>query len=230
MRHRALVSTALVTSSLALALFAGGCPSETEPSGSTGPSTCALPFLGDPSKDPEIELIARGADGVSSPISDGGEVAMIFPPQGGRVIFAGVRATNIDPCAVKITGALRDLDNMQVRLDARVVNLDPTGDGWGRSDDNDISTFSNVPVCPNQWASKDIYNGEFELTVAVTDRRDRRVTKAVRVVPTCAESMRLEECLCICQAGYVLGQVCDNDGGVGGMGGAGGAGGAGGGG
>src|SRR5215472_149449 len=58
-------------------------------------TTCGIPFLGDPSMPPAIQPIALGADGTSSPLSDGSTIALLFPPQGGRVIFVGAHATNI---------------------------------------------------------------------------------------------------------------------------------------
>src|SRR5262249_28407664 len=158
-----------------------------------------------------IAITARGPDGVARPISDGDTVAMILPPQGGRVIFAGVRVTNVDPCAVTLSGALRDLSTMQIRLDARSINLTPIPGmaGFGESDDEDISTFSNIPVCPNQWSKTDVYGTTYELSVSVTDRDKRTATTTAKVIPSCAEPDNQTECLCICKGGYMLGQQCD---------------------
>jgi hypothetical protein len=156
-----------------------------------------------------MQVIARGADGVSTPIEDGSPVALIFPPQGGRVIFAGVRATNIDACGATLTGVLRDPQNNKICIDFRTVNLEPSADGWGGSVDSDISTFANIPVCPNQWSSKDAFAGEYELEVIVKDRDDRGLKKMVHVKPACAEPENESQCLCICKQGYVLGESCD---------------------
>jgi hypothetical protein len=156
----------------------------------------------------EIKLIARGADERSVDLADGDKVALILPPQGGRVIFVGVKATNLSPCTVKVTGSFRDLTNQQVRVDARTVNLAATGDGWGTATDSDISTFSNVPMCPNQWATSDIFDTVFELTVAVEDPTGRKASKTIKATPTCAEPAYRAECLCQCKKGYVLGQPC----------------------
>jgi hypothetical protein len=193
----------------------GGCP-DTSPGPSDPPDagpSCGIPFLGDRAKAPEIELIVRGTDGVSAKVADGAAVAMIFPPQGGRVIFAGARATNIDPCGVKLTGTLRDLKTMQITVNTRTINLEPAGDGWGASDDKDISSFANVAVCPNSWSETNIYGNEYELTVKLTDRDKHIVTKVAKVIPSCAEPENMAECLCICKAGYVLGEPCGGGGG-----------------
>ncbi len=174
---------------------------------------CALGFLGDPGKPVEMKLIVRGTNEKSTEIADGARLPLILPPQGGRVLFVGVIATNISACAVKITGSVRDLANQQVRLDARTVNLQATGGGWGASVDSDVSSFSNVPMCPNQWATSDIFEEPFELAVSVSDALGHSATKTLNaVVPFCAEPAYEAECLCQCQKGYVLGQVCRDGG------------------
>lgn len=206
-RRRAL----LLVLALGASALGAGCGPDTESPTDAGPdgsSGCTLPFLGDEKKDAVAELWALGPDGVSHPVKDGDTVSMIFPPQGGRVIFAGVRATNLDPCGLKITGSLRDPATKQVRIDGRNVNLFPEADGWGRSVDDDISTFANVPVCPNQWASTDLFGQTFELAVALTDRGGRKVTVTAQVLPACDEVEHQSECLCICKQGYVLGEMC----------------------
>jgi hypothetical protein len=133
----------------------------------------------------------------------------MLPPQGGRVMFIGVRATNIGPCGVELTGTLRDLSSGQVRIDSRKTHLAPTGDGWGTSVDTDISTFAMIPTCPNQWASTDVYGNTFELELSVLDKDGRTATKKLNVVPTCGEPADLAECQCQCKKGYTLGQACN---------------------
>jgi hypothetical protein len=191
-----------------------GCGSPPNPTPDAGPPGCGIPFLGDPRREPELELIALDAQGKSAPVKDGDAVAMILPIQGGRVIFTGVRATNVDPCGVKIAGALRDLATRQARPDIRTVNLTPTGDGWGVSDPEDLSSFANVPVCPNQWSKTDLFGATYELSVTLIDRDKRTFTRAAKVRPACAELDNFAECTCICKGGYVLGEACDaSDGG-----------------
>jgi hypothetical protein len=203
---------------LALALACAACSSPVPPpetdAGMIG--GCKLAYLGDPSAEPILEVIALGPEGEIQTVSDGGNVSLIFPPQGGRVVFAGVRATNVDPCAVRIAGALRDPTTKQVRLDTRIINLEPTEDGYGRSAPTDISTFANIPACPNQWAEDDLFDKPYELTISLTDRDGRKVTKIMTVTPRCDEPGREAECLCMCDGDYVLGMQCDPavDGGI----------------
>jgi hypothetical protein len=203
---------------LALGLGLAGCsPQSGGPKVDAGIDArpiCGVGFLGDPASPVAMQLIALGASGTSSDIGDGSTLALIFPPQGGRVVFVGVRATNLDPCGVQLSGALRDLTTNEARPDVRTVNLAPTGDGGGASTDTNISTFANIPVCPNEWSVTDTYGHPYDLIVSVKDRGGRSASQTVVVTMTCAEPSNLAECLCICKAGYVLGQACD-DGGVG---------------
>lgn len=199
------------------ALAAAGCgPDLPEQPADAGPDAapCAAGFLGDPAGDAAMEIIALGVEAASAVVEEGGEVALILPPQGGRVIFAGVRATNVDACGAKITGVLRETSSGKIQIDARTVNLKAFGDGWGGSSDTDISTFANIPICPNQWASQDAFGKEYELEVSLKDRGERTVKKTVRVTPACAEPANEAQCLCICKGGYVLGEMCVDDGGT----------------
>lgn len=205
----------IAASSGALFVSAGasGCgPEPTPPVVDAGTDVkvgCTLPFIGDSTKETELEIIVLKADYTSTPVAEGDSVALIFPPQGGRVIFAGVRARNIDPCSIQLAGALRDLDTAQLRVDARTINLEATSDGWGSSSDADIASFANVPICPNQWSKTNIHGTKYELEVSITDRAKHKVTKKVSVIPACAEPENAAECNCICKGGYILGEMCD---------------------
>jgi hypothetical protein len=123
-------------------------------------------------------------------------------------VFVGAVATNIAACGVELSGVLRDTSSGQVRVDARTANLVPRGDGWGGPVDGDISTFSNIPLCPNQWASTAVYDSSFELTVSVTEPGGRSASQTIQVTPVCGEPMHEAECLCQCQQGYMLGEMC----------------------
>lgn len=190
-----------------------------------GPSICPTGFLGDPTKEPVIELRALRTDGTDVPLAEGDDLAIIFPPQGGRVAFLGVRATNVDGCAMQIIGALRDPLSQRVMIDGRTVNLTREADGWGTTgrgakltnieDSQAIGDYSNVPLCPNSWADQDIFDKPFEVEVVVTDRRKRKASKRVTVTPRCAEPGAKETaCRCLCKKGYVLGESCGEDAGA----------------
>jgi len=189
------------------ALLVCGCPKDDDP--------CQLGFIGDRSAAPELEVIVLDPDGTVRAIADGAGAPLIEPPQGGRVIFAGVRARNVDACAATLTGALRDSTSNHVMVDTRTINLVAQSGGTGGSTPDEASTFANVPVCPNQWSQRDVFGQDYTLEITLIDRQQRRVTKNLRVQPMCAEpGGKLTECLCICKKGYVLGEPCTPDGGV----------------
>ena len=173
-----------------------------------GGGSCSLPFVGDPCAPLEVEVLYFDVDQENHPIAAGAEIPLICPPQGGRVMFLGVRARNVDPCGVSLTGALRDVDSNAVRVEQRIVNLAPTDDGWAESSPGDISNFANVPICPNQWTDKTIYESDFRLELVLQDRCGRQVQKQETVRPACSEPGHEGECRCMCRAGYVLGEPC----------------------
>ena len=209
---------------IACALLATGCP-ETDPettpdAGADATQSCPFDFVGDPAQDVAIVPIVLGVDGKSTELHDGDDIPLIFPPQGGRVVFVGARAQNLDPCAVVIGGTMRDPVNAKLTFDNRTINLRPGDDGWATSLDADYNTFSNIPICPNQWgASKDAFDQHFEVEISVKDRGGRKASAKVDVVPRCAEPENLDNCKCICKFGYTTGEQCSSgSGGAGGGG------------
>jgi hypothetical protein len=171
-------------------------------------------FLGDAAGAPDFDFLVLQAGGTVASLSDGGPVPMLLPPQGNRYIFPGVRATNVDGCQLHVVASLRDLSTRRLATEQRYINLIATGDGWGVSgvpgEQAPIASanFSNVQVCPNFWSATNIYGHEYALEMTIQDRANRQAMKAIHVTPFCGEPQNLAECLCICQAGYVLGQPC----------------------
>jgi len=201
------------------ALGLTGCVSPARPDAGADAEPCPVGFLGDAAAGPELEVQVFLADDTIATVRDGDSVPMLLPPQGGRVIFAGVRATNVDACALQLRGALRDPGTSAVMFDMRTINLTPTGDGWGASATSTtsiseaIASFSNIPTCPNNWSSTDVYGNAYALEVTIVDRGKRELTKTVQVTPECGQPENLAECLCICKAGYITGQACSDGGG-----------------
>jgi hypothetical protein len=191
-----------------LALAAAACTPTPAAPDAGPPDPCAVGFLGDAMVPPVVQVIGLDPNMMPFPVADGDMVTLAFPPQGGRVIFAGVRATNLDGCGVQLEGVIRDETTQQVRLDSRTVNLLPTGNGWGESNPTDVSTFANVPVCPNEWSATNLYGTSYQLELAVTDRTGRAATQTLKVTPECSEPAHAAVCLCICRGGYVLGEAC----------------------
>ena len=205
-RHAALLCASL------FGVAVSACP-RNETDGPLPPS-CKYAFAGDKSRAPGIELL-YWADGVTHPVTEGGEVPLLLPLQGGRVIYVGARVTNLDPCGAVITGSIRDLDNNQIRLDARTINFTPQSDGWAETTASDLSSFANIPACPNEWSGKSIFDATYTLELKVRDRGGRTVSMQAGVRPSCAEPAVEAECRCICKTGYKLGEQCQGTGGAG---------------
>jgi hypothetical protein len=163
-----------------------------------------------------IEILAEHwpqapAPGTLEGLPDGGTVDLVRPIQGGKVIYVGVRARNVDGCNVQLTAALRDVTSQQViALEQRPVRLDVGGDGWGHA----RSTFddlANVPACPNAAASRDVDGATWLLELRLDEAGGRTATTSVMIVPRCRLDDQMEECRCECDSDYELGMPCPSD-------------------
>jgi hypothetical protein len=171
---------------------------------------CTLAFVGKARDALALVPVQRTASGMLAELEDGGALDVVFPPQGGRVAFVGVRARNVDPCEVTLKGVLRDTASNKVRFDTRITNLMVDGEE-ARSDEREIATFSNIPLCPNQWSSADVFDQAYELEIVLTERGGRKLERTLAVTPRCAEPEREAACKCMCKHGYELGEPCGED-------------------
>jgi hypothetical protein len=186
-----------------------GTDAGTDPNADPNYPPCATPYLGNPQAPADFIPTALGPQATALSLVEGGGVSIIEPPQGGRVSFVGVRGViNMDPCGIYLSATFRDPVTRQIRYEGRTVTLRRDEGGTGASTDADISTFSNVPLCPNQWSGQDIFDQEYELEIALYDRRDRYLAKTLRVRPACDVPGEAAMCRCICKKGYRLGQPC----------------------
>jgi hypothetical protein len=203
---------------IVFALFAVGCDSTggSAPLPDGGADAGPSCVVGDPSRPIEFEVVFRNAQGEMVPLADGGEVPLLLAPQGGRVMFVGVRARNLDGCPVEITTSLRDVCNDEVvSLEQRPVRLAPTGDGWlAPFQPAELDNYSNLPACPAAALVRDIADQPYQLSIRLFDKLGREVRKTLRVVPTCGEPDQLQQCRCECSADYRLGEACRLDGGT----------------
>lgn len=160
----------------------------------------------------------RDVSGELIPLEDMSEVPLIQPPQGGKVMFVGVRARNVDVCHVTLRTALIDPENGGVvSLERRPVSLESAPDGWlepvhldgsdGMTAHNLAANLSNLPACPRAGLSKAITGEVYELHVTM-ETEDTSVDSVVHVVPRCAEARYLELCTCECALDYKLGASC----------------------
>lgn len=141
---------------------------------------------------------------------DGSEVPLILPPQGGKVMFIGVRAQNLDGCPLNIGTALRDTNtNTIVTLERRPVRMEENDDGFllPRTPAA-ITNYSNLPGCPRAGLSQDVHGVPHELTISVEDQDGRTAELTLTIVPTCAQPEFFDQCVCECDSDYTLGQDC----------------------
>jgi hypothetical protein len=200
---------------IALTLLAAACGNGGGAPADAGVDACSA-FVGDPTQLMDLEVVVLDEEGNLATIGDNDPVPLIMPPQGGRVIFAGIRARHINTCGpVQITGSLRDgtqPTDRVVGLDGRPINLVASADGWAESaEPMQLASYSNIPVCPNHSSSRDIFGELYQLTIGVLDSGNRRGSVSVMVRPFCAEPEKEAACRCICKQGYVLGDPCPPD-------------------
>lgn len=168
---------------------------------------CAVLLIGcgtDPKQPPaEIQIIHQDANSAIIETQPMGQVPLIAPPQGGWVVLLGVRAKNIDPQA-NITTALVDAcDSQLIQIDMRPTRLDAGADGWSQSS---LTTFGNLPVCPQLTATRDLHDVPYIIKVSVEDADGQKATASLTVVPTCP--VEASRCTCECDRDYVVGNEC----------------------
>jgi hypothetical protein len=167
-------------------------------------------FVGDPAKAVEFEVVYRTADGETKSTEDMAEIPLIQPPQGGKVLFVGVRARNINGCGLTLATALCEPENgAVVSLERRPVTLELDADGWmSPQRPTEASNYSNLPACPRADLARSIEGEVYELRVSITDSAGRKAGTSMQVVPTCGEPERSELCHCECSKDYKLGGLC----------------------
>lgn len=169
-------------------------------------------FVGDESLPVEIEPVFLDENNVVQPLSDGDPVPLILPPQGGKVMFIGVRARNLDGCPIQLTTSITDIcgnqvltvDDRPVELKERdgvLVPLPPADFQIG------IADFSNISSCPNRRLVRDMHGHPYRLSIAVRDKQARTATTSLMITPYCAEG-ELEKCLCECDTAFNVAPGC----------------------
>lgn len=178
----------------------GDAPIDADDSDGGDPFACVA-TIGDLAAPPELIAIRSGSpDGVA--LTDGAVVPMMAPPQGGIILLVGVRARNVDGCALQLTAALRDPGTNQViALETRPAQLRIGGDGWGVPVEVQFVSMANLAVCPAAAATRDVFDQPWRLELTIDDR-GRQATTAVTITPSCADVSPMWDCPCQCAADY----------------------------
>jgi hypothetical protein len=171
------------------------------------PTTCPI---GDRSLPIELDAM-HTMGGAVTRLADGGEVELSRPIQGGKVIYVGVTALNVDGCNLQLNAALRDAaSNQVIALEQRPVRLVTGPDGWGVPA-SPFDDLANVPACPNAAATVDIDQASWQLELRLEESGGRSATKILTVAPRCARFDERAECECECDSDYELGSGCPAD-------------------
>jgi hypothetical protein len=170
-------------------------------------------FVGDPNLPAEIQPIFRDVNNEMQPMTAGGSVPLILPPQGGKVMVVGVRARNLDGCPLDISASIRDTcSNAIIALERRPITLNPSGDGWlDPLKPAELENYSNLPACPRANLERDVHAEPYQLTIRVEDKDGRMAETSIEIVPTCAEPEFMDQCLCECRSDYTLGDECTGE-------------------
>jgi hypothetical protein len=172
----------------------GGCHHS-----STNDTPCTS-FIGSESIATEMTIVARTVEGSAMAVVEGGPIPVLGAPQGGDVMFAGVRARNLNGCGVNVTAALRDEGTDRIiGLDGRPVNLTPGPDGWGMpSDPIGLSDWANIPVCPSAAATRSVVGSAYLLQFTLTDQGGRTAQASLHVIPFCGDPQTAGYCTTLC--------------------------------
>ncbi len=143
------------------------------------------------------------------PVHDGDPADLVFPPQGGHVMFVGGRIRNGRETTVQLDGRLLSLDGATLYgQNARTVELLPAGEDTLIPDLRSYTNVSNIAVCPNN-ARIDFFGNSYLLELRVTELASRRSgTARNRVVLACRQKDAKAQALCQCQcaASYLFGK------------------------
>jgi hypothetical protein len=159
---------------------------------------------------PELAIVYRTRDAMLVDATEGVSVPLVFPPQGGFVMFVGARVKNLDPATVTVMASLRDDMNSPVlTLEMRPVQLAVGSDGWAMpADPANTFDWANLPSCPLSGATRDVYDQSYVLRVAATDGSGATAEAKLTIVPTCEAGSNGDNCRCQCKLGYSLGDPC----------------------
>ena len=169
---------------------------------------CSLPFARDLAQ-PIAIVPGAVLEGHFAELQEGGALPLETPPQGGHVSFVGARATNLDPCGVKLKATLRSRTSGQIAAEEeRKVTFAVEGpDGSVEPMLSAIANAANVPACPDYFGES-IVDVPHDLEVRVIDRGGRTATVTRVVVPRCQQTdpSELALCRCECTADYFVGR------------------------
>jgi len=142
---------------------------------------------------------------------EGGEVPLIRPPQGGKVLFISVLVRNVSSGPIQLTASLANpCSDRLLTVEDRPVVFHENADGWGEPVQPTMqASFSNIAACPAANAQRDIDGAPHRVSIEFRDQLGRTGAATAMVIPVCAEPEFLAECQCECDSEY--GETCPTD-------------------
>ena len=132
---------------------------------------------------------------------DAGDVFLEDAPQGGFVLYVGVRAKNTT-CEVLLRGSFIDPTNgFEYAFDGRPSLLKIGLDGWGMPEPKDYSALVNLVPCPD-YHDKDVVGSPFLLNLEA-QTGSQTINTSILIVPRCppSEDYCNRECSSLYDAG-----------------------------
>jgi hypothetical protein len=146
-------------------------------------------------------------------VNEGDAVDLVYPPQGGFVMFVGAQVRGLDAnvADVALKGRLLDAaGTTALASDMRTVTMQPSA-----SDPTtyvpDLRSYvdvANVTVCPSYFPF-DLFGQPYTLEIAVTELSTMRTGVSRHgVVPSCrqTDAAMQNKCMCECAANYHIGK------------------------
>lgn len=160
----------------------------------------AAPSPGEP-----ITVTPAGYDAAAMTLTDlasGGPIDLVFPPQGGFVLFVSGRVHNLGDGNVEMHARMIDPGSQALLAeDKRVVTLQrdaADASSWIP----DLRSFQNVPnvtMCPSS-STTDRFDVPLTLELTVTELSSQRVgTATLSTVPSCRQTDPTQLALCKCE-------------------------------
>jgi hypothetical protein len=157
-------------------------------------------FVGDASRPVELKVVHRDENAMIVETAPGARVPLIQPPQGGKVLFIGARARNLDGCPAHVRASLYDPSTNAVAFqEARDVILKATSDGWLEPDlPNEVDNYANIAVCPPPNPARNVDGERYRLELEISDDKARTQATTLDIIPYCGEAAIVDRCHCEC--------------------------------
>lgn len=170
-------------------------------------SACPEPCTvwGDLSQPASLTVTQRLPDGGVEDV--GRTLYLQVPPQGGQVVYVGVRLQNFEGCRLELSASVLVPDSGHLETEEK-RRVDVTL--GGQSDPADPANFANVPVCPN-FGVRDFPGNDWRLVVEAKQRDGKKVSTTLPIAFSCAAGG--PDCACECAAHYEFGKCGGRDGG-----------------